>query len=133
MSNTPCRMCDRLVISSAVTFASGVLTINLPAGSYVNGETYCIVIAQSIPSTATINAPVVITIGDGTVLYPLVKRNCAQATACSLRTRTRYKVKVSTTSSGGSFRLMDNVCCAPNNALGSINGTAPVSATETGG
>ena len=133
MSNTPCRMCDRLVISSAVTFASGVLTINLPAGSYVNGETYCIVIAQSIPSTATINAPVVITIGDGTVQYPLVKRNCAQATACSLRTRTRYKVKVSTTSSGGSFRLMDNVCCAPSDALKSIDGTAPVSATETGG
>ena len=128
MSNTPCRMCDRLVISSAVTFASGVLTINLPAGSYVNGETYCIVIAQSIPSTATINAPVVITIGDGTVLYPLVKRNCAQATACNLRTRTRYKVKVSTTSSGGSFRLMDNVCCAPSDALKSIDGTAPVSA-----
>ena len=128
MSNTPCRMCDRLVISSAVTFASGVLTINLPAGSYVNGETYCIVIAQSIPSTATINAPVVITIGDGTVLYPLVKRNCAQVTACSLRTRTRYKVKVSTTSSGGSFRLMDNVCCAPSDALKSIDGTAPVSA-----
>ena len=128
MSNTPCRMCDRLVISSAVTFASGVLTINLPAGSYVNGETYCIVIAQSIPSTVTINAPVVITIGDGTVLYPLVKRNCAQATACSLRTRTRYKVKVSTTSSGGSFRLMDNVCCAPSDALKSIDGTAPVSA-----
>ena len=127
MSNTPCRMCDRLVISSAVTFASGVLTINLPAGSYVNGETYCIVIAQSIPSTATINAPVVITIGNGTVLYPLVKRNCAQATACSLRTRTRYKVKVSTTSSGGSFRLMDNVCCAPSDALKSIDGTAPVS------
>lgn len=128
MSNTPCRMCDRLVISSAVTFASGVLTINLPAGSYVNGETYCIVIAQSVPGTATINAPVVITIGDGTVLYPLVKRNCAQATACSLRTRTRYKVKVFTTSSGGSFRLMDNVCCAPSDALKSIDGTAPVSA-----
>ena len=128
MSNTPCRMCDRLIISSAVTFASGVLTINLPAGSYVNGETYCIVIAQSIPSTTTINAPVVITIGDGTVQYPLVKRNCAQATACSLRTRTRYKVKVFTTSSGGSFRLMDNVCCAPSDALKSIDGTAPVSA-----
>lgn len=128
MSNTPCRMCDRLVISSAVTFASGVLTINLPAGSYVNGETYCIVIAQSIPSTATINAPIVITIGNGTVQYPLVKRNCAQATACSLRTRTRYKVKVSTTASGGSFRLMDNVCCAPSDALKSIDGTAPVSA-----
>lgn len=128
MSNTPCRMCDRLVISSAVTFVSGVLTINLPAGSYVNGETYCIVIAQSIPDTAIINAPVVVTIGNGTVLYPLVKRNCAQATACSLRTRTRYKVKVSTTSSGGSFRLMDNVCCAPSDALKSIDGTAPVSA-----
>ncbi len=43
-------------------------------------------IAQAIPDAATINAPVVITIGTGTVQYPLTRRNCAQVTACSLRT-----------------------------------------------
>ena len=55
-----------LVLSQAVTFADGTLTINLPAGSYANGEKYCIVIAQAIPEATTITAPVVITIGTGT-------------------------------------------------------------------
>ena len=85
---TVCRLCDRLVLSQAVTFADGTLTINLPAGSYANGEKYCIVIAQAIPETTTITAPVVITIGTGTEEYPLTNRCCAQVTACALRTRT---------------------------------------------
>lgn len=123
-----CKLCPRLVISQNVTFASGVLTVNLPAGSYNRGEKYCIVIAQAIPDAATINAPVVITIGTGTVQYPLTRRNCAQVTACGLRTRTRYTVCVSTSPTGGSFRLLGNPCCAPDNALNSINGTAPAPA-----
>lgn len=61
-----CKLCDRLVISQAVTFTGGTLIINPPAGSYSNCEKYCIVVAQSIPATTTINAPVVITIGTGT-------------------------------------------------------------------
>ncbi|MGM9682558.1 MAG: hypothetical protein ACI3XQ_03070, partial [Eubacteriales bacterium] len=73
-----CRLCDRLIISSAVTFTGGNLIINIPAGSYRNCEKYCIVIAQAIPATATINAPVYITIGTGTTLYPLTNRCCAQ-------------------------------------------------------
>ena len=45
-----CRLCDRLVISQSVTYSGGTLIINIPAGSYKDGEKYCIVIAQSIPS-----------------------------------------------------------------------------------
>ncbi len=120
-----CRLCDRLIISQGVTFAGGVLTINLPAGSYQNGEKYCIVVAQAIPDTTTINAPVVITIGTGTVQYPLTKCNCAQVTACGIRTRTRYSTVVSTNATGGSFRLLGKPCCAPSNALATIDGTAP--------
>lgn len=120
-----CRLCDRLVISQGVTFAGGVLTINLPAGSYQNGEKYCIVVAQAIPDTTTINAPVVITIGTGTVQYPLTKCNCAQVTACGIRTRTRYSTVVSTNATGGSFRLLGKPFCAPSNALAAIDGTAP--------
>ncbi len=75
---TNCKLCDRLVISQAVTFAGGNLVVNLPAGSYRNGCKYCIVIAQAIPDTATINAPVVVTIGTGTQQYPLTNRCCAQ-------------------------------------------------------
>ena len=120
-----CRLCDRLIISQGVTFAGGVLIINLPAGSYKNGEKYCIVIAQAIPEATTINAPVVITIGTGTVQYPLTKCNCAQVTACGIRTRTRYSTVVSTSATGGSFRMLGRPCCAPSNALTAIDGTAP--------
>ena len=120
-----CRLCPRLVISQAVTFSGGNLIVNLPAGSYLNGEKYCIVIAQAIPSTTTINAPVVITIDTGTQQYPLTRCNCAQVTACGVRTRTRYSVCVSTTATGGTFKMLGQPCCAPNNQLGSIHGTAP--------
>lgn len=120
-----CRLCDRLVISQAVTFAGGELTINLPAGSYGNGEKYCVVIAQTIPAETTITAPVSVTIGAGTETYPLTSANCAQVLAASLRTRTRYAVRVATTAAGGAFRLIGKPCCAPSNALAAIDGTAP--------
>lgn len=125
MAKYICRLCDRLVLSQAVTFADGTLTVNLPAGSYANGEKYCIVIAQAIPAATTITAPVVITIGDGTEEYPLTNKCCAQVTACALRTRTRYSTVVSTSAIGGSFKLLGTPCCAPNNALAAIDGTAP--------
>ena len=124
----PCRLCERLIISQGITFANGTLTINLPAGSYTDGCKYCIVLAQTIPDTATITAPVVITIGAGTETYPLVRCDCTQATACALRTRTRYPVRVSTNASGGTFKLLGRICCAPVNALRAIDGTAPAAA-----
>ena len=34
---TVCRLCPSLILSQAVTFADGTLTITLPAGSYVVG------------------------------------------------------------------------------------------------
>ena len=74
---TVCKLCKRLVISTAVAFTTGTgLVITIPAGSYNDGEKYCIVVAQSIPSTTTINAPVFIQIGTGTQLYPLEKCDC---------------------------------------------------------
>ncbi len=121
-----CKLCDRIVISEAVTFTGGNLVINLPAGSYGNGCKYCIVVAQTIPAATTITAPVFITIGDGTELYPLNNRRCAQTLACSIRTRTRYSTCVSTSGTGGSFRLLGNACCGPDNSLAAIDGTAPV-------
>lgn len=124
-----CKLCDKLVISQAVTFAGGNLVINLPAGSYNNKEKYCIVVAQAIPAAATINAPVVVTIGTGTEQYPLTNRCCAQLTACAIRTRTRYSTVVSTSGTGGTFRLLGSACPCPSNSLDSINGTAPAAPT----
>ena len=121
-----CTLCDNLIISQAVTFAAGTLTINIPAGSYANGCKYCIVVAQAIPAATTITAPVVITIGDGTETYPLVNKCCAQVTACAIRTRTKYSTVVATDATGGTFKMLGKACCAPNNALAAIDGTAPV-------
>lgn len=120
-----CSLCPRLIISQTVTFTGGNVVVNIPAGSYRNGCKYCIVIAQAIPAAATINAPVVITIGTGTEQYPLTNRCCAQVTACGIRTRTRYSAVVSTNPTGGTFRLLGKTCPCPDNSLASIDGTAP--------
>lgn len=128
-----CRLCDRLIISQTVTFTAPNLIINLPAGAYQNCERYCIVVAQTIPDATTINAPVFISVGDGTELYPLNQCNGAQATASGIRTRTRYATKVTTTSTGGAFRLLGKICCYPTDNLTSIDGTAPAEAPGGGG
>ena len=106
------RLCNNLIISTAVTFADGTLTINIPAGTYGNGCKYCIVVAQAIPAETTISAPVVITIGDGTTEYDLVGCNCNLITACSINTRTRYSVIVSTNATTGVFKMLGKVPCS---------------------
>lgn len=120
-----CQLCPRLILSQSVTFTGGNVVINLPAGTYQNREKYCIIVAQAIPDTTTINAPVFISIGTGTELYPLTNRCCAQLTACAIRTRTRYSTVVSTGRTGGTFKLLGNACPCPVNNLPGINGTAP--------
>ncbi len=127
-----CKLCDRLVISQTVTFTGGNLVINLPAGNYRNGCKYCIVVAQAIPLATTINAPVVVTIGTGAQQYPLTNRCCAQLTACAIRTRTRYATVVSTSGTGGTFKLLGNACPCPTNNLPSIDGTAPAAPAAPG-
>lgn len=122
MCKNTCRLCERLVISQAVTFAGGQITVNLPAGSYSDGTRYCVVIAQTIPQTATIAAPVVFTIGAGTGTYPLLTSCCEPVTACGLRTRTRYAVKVATSATGGSFKMLGKPSCSPSYNLPSIGG-----------
>lgn len=105
------KICDRLVVSTAVTFTDGNLVVNLPAAAYNNGERYCIVVAQNIPDTTTITAPVVFTIGDGTTTYPLLNCNCAPVTACAINRRTRYSVKVNTGIQSGVFSLIGRLPC----------------------
>lgn len=118
-------LCPNLIISTSVTVVTvngtDTLLINIPTGSYRNGCKYCIVVAQAIPATATINMPVAISIGgDTATVYPLTNRCCAQVTACAIRTRTRYPVCVSTSATGGTFKVLSGLCCAPNNALASL-------------
>ena len=128
-----CQMCNRLVLSQAVAFnTAGQLEINLPAGSYNNGEKYCIVVAQAIPATTTITAPVVISIGTGAATYPLTKRNCQQVTACGLRTRTRYSVCIVTSATGGTFRMLGCPSCAPNSCCLRVSAGSKSPTTQAG-
>ena len=128
------RLCPNLVISTSVSVVTvngtDTLLINIPEGTYKNGCKYCIVVAQSIPSTATINMPVAVSIGgDTATVYPLTNRCCAQVTACAIRTRTRYPVCVSTNATGGTFKVLGGLSCAPNNALASLPVTTTTTAT----
>lgn len=128
-----CKLCKNLVLSQSVVFTPGTgLIINIPEGNYSDCEKVCIVVAQSIPAETTISAPVFIQIGTGTVLYPLDKCDCTQATACSIRTRTKYSTRVETTSNSGVFKLLGRIACAPDNRLNAINGDGTLVTTGGG-
>lgn len=113
MSNCPVarRLCNHLVISTAVTFADDTLVINIPQAAYNNCQQYCIVVAQSIPDAATINAPVVITIGAAATTYPLLNCNGTPVLASSINSRTRYSTIVKTNTTTGSFVLTGRLPC----------------------
>lgn len=120
-----CRLCERLIISNSVTVITvdGVdtLVIDIPLQTYRNCEKYCIVVAQAIPTTATITMPVAISIGgDTTTVYPITLCNCNQINACAIRTRTKYSTKVYTSATSGTFRLLGNVNCYPQSNLPSL-------------
>lgn len=125
-----CKLCDKLIISQSVSIVTvdGVDTvvIDLPARAYNDGCKYCIIIAQTIPTTATIGSPVAFSIGgDTTTVYPFVKCDCSQVTVCGIRTRTRYATIVSTNAIGGVFKSLGGLSCYPTNNLTSL----PVPAT----
>lgn len=126
-SNTK-RLCNKLIISQAVNFDGTNLLIDLPQAAYNNNEKYCIVIAQNIPSSTTINAPVFITIGGGTATYPLLNCDCTTVTACSVNKRTKYCVKVKTNIASGSFVMIGKLPCSScsNNAA-----SLPITTTTT--
>lgn len=120
-----CKLCDNLIISQAVTVVTvdgtDTLVIDLPARFYGDGCKYCIVIAQTIPTTATIAMPVAFSIGgDTTTVYPFVRCDCSQITACGIRTRTRYSTRVSTNAVGGVFKSLGGTCACPTNNLESL-------------
>lgn len=130
--NNNCQLCRNLVISTGVSIVTidGVdtLVIDIPAGVYGNGCKVCLVIAQAIPTTATIATPVAISIGGNvTTVYPIVGCNCNQITACAVRTRRKYPLRISTTATSAVFRSLGNLSCAPNTVLDAI----PVATTAT--
>lgn len=127
-----CRLCNRLVISQSVILVDDTVVIDLPSRAYNDGCKYCIIIAQAIPADATITSPVAFSIGgDTTTLYPFVRCNCSQITACGIRTRTRYATVVSTNAAGGVFKSLGGISCYPTNNLESLPVPAPAEAVST--
>ena len=113
MSN--CKLCSRSIISQSITFNGTSLVVNLPNDNYGNKQKYCIILAQSIPDATTINAPVVFTIGTGTVQYPFVNNDCTPILASQVRTRRVYRTKVNTGVNDGVFKYVGD-CCLPSNS-----------------
>lgn len=109
-----CRLCPRLILSQSITFDGTNLVVNLPENAYGNNERYCIVFAQSIPDATTINAPVVFTIGAGTINYPFVNSNCVPIYASQVRTRRLYPTRVATGVNDGVFKYIGDVCLPSN-------------------
>lgn len=130
-----CKVCPRLIFSNAINFDSttNTLIVDLPQRNYNNCENYCIVLVQSIPTSATINAPVVFSIGGGATQYPFVNCDCTPILASQIRTRKKYKVRVSTSIGSGVFKYIGK-CCLPSNSttvIQSIPVTTPAPATAT--
>ena len=127
-----CKLCKNLVITQSATIVAvdGVdtLVLDLPARAYLDGCKVCIVIAQTLPVETTIVTPVAFSIGgDTTTVYPFVRCDCSQVTACAIRTRTRYSTIVSTNATSGVFKSLGGLSCCPTNNLESL----PVPATTT--
>lgn len=133
------KLCNNLVISDNVTVVTvdgtDTLVIDVPATTFTDGCRYEIVVAQTIPATATINMPVAISIaGDTSTVYNLVRCDCAQITACAIRTRTRYPVLVATNAIGGVFKVLRRLPCYPDNRLRTlpvVTATAGVAEAST--
>lgn len=127
-----CSLCRNLVISTAVAYDSTTNTLNItiPNRGYRNCEKVCIVVAQAIPATTTINALVYIFVEGSS--FPLTKCDCSQVTACEMKTRTRYCTQVRTNTTSGVFRLLGNVCCTRPSDLDTLPVT-PVTPTAEGG
>lgn len=132
MNKYCCRACERLVLTDGIVFNGTSLVINLPADSYHDCQRYCILIADEIPATTTRGAPVVFTIGGGTVLYPFNDCCGVQMTQESISEKYRYMVKVKTTATSGSFMWLGKGACSPVARLTAIDGTAPVAAAAGG-
>lgn len=127
MSN--CLLCRRFVGSASVTVVGTSLVVNIPAATYNNCTRICLGILQELPDAATINMPVVITIGTDTTQYPLVRCDGNPVTASDIMFRGLYKLKVQTNSTSAVFRVLNGLCCSPSNNLVSIPVSAPADGT----
>ena len=128
-----CKLCNKFILSQSITFSGGDLVVNLPQNVYGNCQKYCIVLTQSIPTTTTINAPVVFTIGTGTTQYPFVNYDCTPVLASQVRTRRVYSTRVNTAINSGVFKYIGKcpLPCRATVAAGSIPTSTTTASTVT--
>ena len=127
--NNECKLCDNFIISQAVNFSDNTLIIDLPNRAYGNNCKYCIVIAQTIPDSATISAPVVFSINGSTTTYPFVNCDYTPIYASQLKTRRIYKTCVNTAVNTGVFKYVGR-CKLPCPTV-TLNTTIPAPTTPT--
>lgn len=127
-----CSLCRKLIISQAINFdaTTNTVIVDLPAGNYGNCCDYCMVFAQSVPASATINAPVVFSIGGGATQYPFLNCDCTPILASQIRTRRKYKTKVSTAVNSGVFKYIGK-CCLPSNSTTVLQSIPAPTTTST--
>lgn len=108
MSN--CKLCNKFVGSTSVAITGTNLVINIPAANYDNCERLCLAVLQEVPAAATRGMPVVITIGDGTTEYPIVKCNGTPVTQEYIGYGNIYQLRVQTTATSAIFKVLNNLC-----------------------
>ena len=112
MCRDSCKVCKRLLFSESVTVAGTDLVVAIPEFFNVSDcGKFCLVITQNLPDTATVNLPVVVTVGDDTTTYPLVDCTGLQVTASMLSVRCRYPVKATTNGVSAAFKILKNLSC----------------------
>lgn len=119
------RIDPRSVTPETITFADDTLTINLPQRTYNAGCPYFLRLIETIPAETTIGAEVIITIGAGTVTYPLL--DCAGLPVTAERMRSGYSYPVAVVSNGttGAFKVLAPLCYSKLSGVFSVDGTAP--------
>lgn len=122
------RINPRSVTPTAVTFAADTLAITLPQMSYNSGCPYFLRLDDVIPAATTLGSLVVITIGEGTVEYPLLDCRGVQLTAERLRSGYSYPVVVVGTNTNGAFKVIAPMVYPRCNTSVSLDGTDPAAA-----
>lgn len=124
-----CRLCDRFILSTAINYdsATNQVIVALPANAYGNCQKYCIVLAQSIPTAARINAQVVFSVGNNPTRYPFVNCDCTPIYASQVRTRRVYNTRVNTAVNAGVFKYIGK-CCLPSAAI-TVSNSLPTGTT----
>lgn len=117
------RIDPRSVTAETLTFAADVLTINVPQRTFAAGCVYFLRIEDEIPPETTIGADVVITIGTGTVEYPLLDCNGVQITAERLRSGYSYPIVLVNSGANGAFKVQGPLRYCRNSSGFTVDGT----------